>query len=137
MLATWSPVEPTSGGAEPAPGGLTFQTSATTLYLVSPEGGRYAITTFPPPGDDGSTPSLVDWSGDGNRALFYDGTDSDRTVIEVDLHTGAQTSFTVKDGFSTTRGTPAPKARRCCWPSRTTSTARHRSSASTSRATTS
>jgi hypothetical protein len=102
MLATWSPAAPTSGGAEPAPGGPTFQTSATTLYLVSPDGGRYAITTFPPPGDDGSTPSLVDWSGDGNRALFYDGTDSDRTVIEVDLHTGAQSSFTVKDGFSTT-----------------------------------
>jgi len=102
MLAMWSPAQPTSGGAEPAPGAPTFQNSPTTLYLVSPEGSRYAITTFPPPGDDGSTPSLADWSGDGNRALFYDGTDRDRTVIEVDLHTGAQTSFTVKNGYSTT-----------------------------------
>src|SRR5689334_16928287 len=61
MLAMWSPATPTRGGAEPATGQPTFQTSATTLYLISPEGGRYAITTFPPPGDDGSTPSLVDW----------------------------------------------------------------------------
>ena len=59
MLAMWSPVRAIGAGAEPAPGEPTPQTSATTLYLVSPEGGRYAITTFPPPGD-GSTPALVD-----------------------------------------------------------------------------
>jgi TolB protein len=102
MLAMWSPAQPTRGGDEPAPGAPTYQNSPTTLYLVSPEGDRYAITTFAAPGDDGSTPFLVDWSGDGNRALFYDGRDKDRTVIEVNLHTGAQTSFTVKDGFNTT-----------------------------------
>lgn len=102
MLAMWSPVHPTRGGADVPPGEPTFLTSATTLYLVSPEGGRYAITTFPPPGDDGSTPALIDWSGDGNRALFYDRSGSDLTVIEVDLHTGGQTSFTVKDGFNVT-----------------------------------
>jgi len=101
MLAMWSPVPAMGAGAEPGPAEPTPQTSATTLYLVSPEGGRYAITTFPPPGD-GSTPSLVDWSGDGRRALFYNGTGSDGAVIEVDLHTGARTTFTVKDGFSTT-----------------------------------
>ena len=71
----WSPVRAIGAGAEPAPGEPTPQTSATTLYLVSPEGGRYAITTFPPPGD-GSTAALVDWSGDGSRALFYNGTGS-------------------------------------------------------------
>ncbi len=82
MLAMWSP---------------TPYNSTTTLYLVSPDGGRSPVTTFPS-GDDGSA-ELVDWSGDGNRALFVDGVNGDATVIEVDLHTGAQTSFTVKDGF--------------------------------------
>jgi hypothetical protein len=101
-LAMWSPAPPMRGGTEPAPGAPSWQTSATTLYLVSPEGGRYAITTFPAPGETGSTPTLEDWSGDGDRALFYDRSKSDRTVIEVNLHTGAQTSFTVKDGYSTT-----------------------------------
>jgi hypothetical protein len=100
MLAMWSPVPGSAPGSEPPSGAPTPQTAATTLYLVNPEGGRYAITTFPPPGD-GATPTLVDWSGDGHRALFYGGTGSDRTVIEVDLHTGAQTSFTVKNGYNT------------------------------------
>jgi len=42
---------------------------ATTLYLVDPAGGRYPITTFPPAGDSAGL-ELVDWSGDGTRALF-------------------------------------------------------------------
>jgi TolB protein len=100
MLAMWSPAAPTYPGAEVPDGEPTPYTSTTTLYLVNPEGGRYAITTFSP--GDGGSPTLADWSGDGSRALFYDGVGSDRTVIEVDLHTGAQTTFTVKDGFSTT-----------------------------------
>ena len=66
----WSPVARMGAGAEPTPGEPTPQTSATTLYLVSPAGGRYPITTFPPPGDR-PTPALVDWSGDGSHALFY------------------------------------------------------------------
>jgi hypothetical protein len=99
MLATWSPVPGRDAGpppeGEPAP-----DTAVTTLYLVDPAGGRYGITTFPPPGD-GPSPTLVDWSGDGHRALFYSqgyGSSSTSTVIEVDLHTGAQTSFTVDNG---------------------------------------
>ncbi|HVQ48655.1 MAG TPA: hypothetical protein VMS92_01305 [Mycobacterium sp.] len=97
LLAMWSPATPTKAGAQPPEG----DPPPTTLYLVNPEGGRYALTTFPA-ADDGGRPHLVDWSGDGSRALFYDGTDRDRTVIEVDLHTGTQTTFTVKNGYSTT-----------------------------------
>jgi hypothetical protein len=100
MLAMWSPATPSRSGGEVPEGEQTPYTSSTTLYLVNPGGGRYALTTFPAAGDGGS-PQLVDWSGDGSRALFYDGTDRDRTVIEVDLHTGTQTAFTVKDGYST------------------------------------
>jgi TolB protein len=106
-----APGYPMGSGAEAPEGEPTPYNSATTLYLVNPEGGRYAITTFPAPGD-GSTPSLVDWSGDGSRALFYTGTGADRTVIEVDLHTGTQTTFAVRDGFSIPLGTPDPRARR-------------------------
>jgi hypothetical protein len=100
MLAMWSPASPTHSGAEVSEGEPTPYTSTNTLYLVNPEGGRYALTSFPP--TDGGAPNLVDWSGDGSRALFYDGVGADRTVIEVDLRTGTQTSFAVKDGFSTT-----------------------------------
>jgi hypothetical protein len=70
MLATWSPVSGGSPGEPPAPGEPSPGTATTTLYLVDPAGGRYAITTFPPPGDRAG-PQLVDWSGDGSQALFY------------------------------------------------------------------
>jgi TolB protein len=40
---------------------------------------------------------LADWSGDGTRALFYDRRQDDSTdVIQVDLDTGTQTRFNVK-----------------------------------------
>ena len=100
MLAMWSPVPGGQGGEEGPPGAPTYQTASTTLYLVNPAGGRYAITTFAPPGD-GPSPSLVDWSGDGSRALFYEQGSDQGTVIEVDLRSGGQTAFTV-DGFDTT-----------------------------------
>ncbi|MDT5070483.1 MAG: hypothetical protein QOK02_6638 [Mycobacterium sp.] len=80
LLATWTPA---SGG-----------TAATTLYLVDPAGGRYAITTLPPTGDMAG-PRLVDWSGDGGRALFYAEYAKPPVAIIVDLHTGAQTTFAV------------------------------------------
>ncbi|MDT7731450.1 MAG: hypothetical protein QOK45_1703, partial [Mycobacterium sp.] len=59
MLAMWSPATPTRGGGEVPAGEPAPATSTTTLYLVNPEGGRYALTTFPPPGD-GPSPHLVD-----------------------------------------------------------------------------
>jgi hypothetical protein len=83
----WSQVGPgwLLGTSSPA-----ADTAPTTLYLVDPAGGRYPITTFP--SSNGAAPELVDWSGDGSRALFSTG---DATAIVVDLHTGTQTTITV------------------------------------------
>jgi TolB protein len=86
LLATWSPVT----GGRPTAG----EPTTTTLYLVDPDGGRYPITTFPPPGEMAGL-RLVDWSGDGGRALFYAEYAKPPVAIVVDLHTGAQTTFAV------------------------------------------
>jgi hypothetical protein len=89
-LAMWSPaIDPRES---PPAGTPTFQTATTTLYLVDPAGGRYVITTFPPSSD--GPPRLLDWSGDGSRALFEAlGPGSSAIVTEVDLHTGAKTTL--------------------------------------------
>ena len=71
MLAMWNEATPTDAGDEVSPGEPTPYNAATTLYLVDPKGGRYAITTFAAPGENGQLPTLADWSGDGSRALFY------------------------------------------------------------------
>lgn len=100
-LAMWNAAPPMNAGGDVDPDEPTPYNAETTLYLVSPEGGRYAITTFEAPDEGGSLPALADWSGDGSRALFYRNAD-DLTVIEVDLHTGERTSFTVKGGYAVT-----------------------------------
>src|SRR3981189_1462344 len=66
MLATWSPAVGHPPGEQPAPPppARSRDTATTTLYLVAPAGGRYPITTFPPPGNKAG-PELIDWSGDG------------------------------------------------------------------------
>lgn len=105
VLATWSPVTGTRPGEEPPAGEPTRDEATTTLYLVDPAGGRYPITTFPPPGDK-AAPELIDWSGDGTRALFYAPYAQPPSAIIVDLHTGTQTTlpvpasprFTLPDG---------------------------------------
>jgi TolB protein len=94
-LAMWSPAPGLRPGETPPPGSPTYQTAETTLYLVDPVGGRYPITTFPPPGE-GSSPRLVDWSGDGTRALFTLQQKHDTVITEVDLRSGTKTSFTVE-----------------------------------------
>lgn len=94
LLAMWSPAPGLHPGESPPPGAPTWQTAATTLYLVDPAGGRYPITTFPAPGD-GPSPHLVDWSGDGTRALFSTEGKAGTVVTEVDLRSGTKTSFTV------------------------------------------
>jgi TolB protein len=91
MLATWSP----ASAGPPPPGEPTRATSTTTLYLVDPAGGRYPITAFKPPGEMAG-PRLVDWSGDGSKALFHTEYAKPPTAIIVDLHTGAQTEFAVE-----------------------------------------
>lgn len=93
-LGVWSPAPGLRPGETPPPGSPTWQTSTTTLYLVDPAGGRYPITTFPPPGD-GPSPRLVDWSGDGTRALFSTDEKGQTVLTEVDLRSGKKTSFTV------------------------------------------
>jgi hypothetical protein len=88
VLATWTQVPATwTSGA--------FQGAATTLYLVDPSGDRYPITTFPAPGKT-TGPALVDWSGDGERALLYDQSADKPTPIVVDLHTGSQTAVPIQ-----------------------------------------
>ncbi len=82
-------------GRAAAPGSPTPEKAATTLYLVDSAGGRYPITTFPPPGQQAS-PVLVDWSGDGSHALFDAQYATPRTAIMVDLHTGRQTTLPVQ-----------------------------------------
>jgi TolB protein len=88
MLATWT-LHPYAAGGPPS-------TDNTTLYLVDPSGDRYPITTFPPRADGFGGPRLVDWSGDGERALFYDQSADKPTPIIVDLHTGAQTPIPLR-----------------------------------------
>ncbi|WP_082951885.1 hypothetical protein [Mycobacterium sp. 852002-51057_SCH5723018] len=95
-LAMWSPAPGLHPGETPPPGSPTYQTAATTLYLVDPAGGRYPITTFPPPGK-GSSPRLVDWSGDGTRALFSLQEKRHTVITEVDLRSGTMTTLTVED----------------------------------------
>ena len=97
-LATWSPVTGAGYGDQPRPGEPTPQTAATTLYLVDPAGGRYAISTFPAPGENhGLRTKLFDWSGDGRRALLeeFDSRSDKTTMIDFDLATGARQSFTL------------------------------------------
>ncbi len=84
-LATWT-LDPYIPGNPPATGDATD----TTLYLVDPSGDRYPITTFPSHGN-GYGPQLVDWSGDGERALINDRSVEPPTTIIVDLQSGEQT----------------------------------------------
>jgi hypothetical protein len=95
-IAIWSPAVATLPGEQPAPGQPTHANSPATLYLVDPAGGRYVITSFPPPGDK-ANPDLVDWSGDGGHALFYARYSTPPMAISVDMHTGAQTTIPVND----------------------------------------
>lgn len=97
MLATWSPVSGASPGEDRPPNEPSREDAATTtLYLVNPQGGRYKIATFPPPGDKPG-PELVDWSGDGSRALFYEEYGQPSQAILIDLRTGKQDMLPVND----------------------------------------
>lgn len=95
MLATWNPATGRGPGSI-SPDEWTAAQLTTTLYLIDPAGARYAITTFPPTGNNPG-PELVDWSGDGSHALFYvSGKHGPGpNAISVDLHTGTQTTLTV------------------------------------------
>jgi hypothetical protein len=80
MLADWTPTAGFGAGGAP-PGGV----QPDDLYLVNPLGGRYLLAS-PSPG------SLLDWSGDGKRALFAQyssGQNQQTSLVELDLRTGS------------------------------------------------
>ncbi len=80
----WSLVEYSLGTAgEPAKPG------ATTLYLISPSGQRYALDHWSAKAK-GGIPTLLDWSGDKTRALLM--TDSGQ-LEQLTLGTGKVTRF--------------------------------------------
>jgi TolB protein len=68
----------------------------TILYLVDPLGGRYQMHRWPAsqPGGWG----LLDWSGDGTRALLVSVTDGRWVMHQLVLATGALRSFTLPAG---------------------------------------
>ena len=70
------------------------RTATTTLYLVDPAGGRYAITTFKPPGEM-ADPGWSIGPATGPRPCSTRSPPSLPIAINVDLHTGAQTEFAV------------------------------------------
>jgi hypothetical protein len=80
ILAEWSPA-------------LTG--SAISLFLVDPAGGRYLIDTFPASPAASVPTILVDWSGDGQRALLTSrsGLGISPTVAVLNLRTLATTEF--------------------------------------------
>ncbi len=94
MLATWSPAANTPPGMDLPVGEPTTDTAPATLYLVDPAGGRYPITTFPAPGDKPAA-ALVDWSGDGSKALLHAESAEPSDAVIVDLRTGTQTRVNV------------------------------------------
>jgi TolB protein len=99
LLSGWVPTAPkTSGAASPS--------SPTTLYLIDPLGGRYAIAA--PAVTAGS--DLVAWSGDGRRALFETQTSSvtSSLVTVVQLQDGTSTRFTIASDGPRSIGFTAP-----------------------------
>jgi TolB protein len=83
MLTLSLPAPTIRPGEVAAHGQVIKTTTPTRLYLVSPAGDRYLITTFAPPHN---FPGLVGWTTDAGRALLASG-------VEIDLHTGAQTTI--------------------------------------------
>ncbi len=89
----WSQVGPgwfLSEWASVAPSETSGPAKRYVLYLVDPQGGRYAITTLANQGRD-----LVGWSGDGRRALFETETSTSSVVTVLDLPSGRSDTFTI------------------------------------------
>lgn len=74
MLAIWNRNKPTAPDERQPKGNVEKPTEY--LFLIDPQGGRYLVTT--------GIGAIVDWSGDGKRALVSNGTD----LAEVKLATG-------------------------------------------------
>ena len=72
---------------------VTYSTPSshgTTLYLAGPTGTKYALRTWRGSTEPGT---LVAWSGDKSRALFFD--DVNGKVTQLNLMTGKTNSFTL------------------------------------------
>jgi len=77
--------------------GVTPKAGPTTLYLVSPNGGRYRIISWAARSAK-SDWHLQAWSGDGRRAMFVPESEiigPRQHVFELQLRTGKVTSFTL------------------------------------------
>ncbi len=81
------------------------QAAPLTLYLISPGGVKYRLASWP---DYRTAPQLLDWSADGERALFQDFS-GPGSVGNLTLATGRMATFRLpKDvtpiGYTTPRG---------------------------------
>jgi TolB protein len=79
--------------------GVTPKAGPSTLYLVSPQGGRYKLITWPARSPRANW-SLIGWSGDVSRALFgtspnYAVGPGREHVYQLQLRTGHVTGFTL------------------------------------------
>jgi hypothetical protein len=75
--------------------GVTPKTGPSTLYLVSPQGGRYRVHTFSANGGWENS-DLIGWSGDARRALITRPGPLGREVVnQLQLRTGSITGFTL------------------------------------------
>jgi TolB protein len=75
--------------------GVTPKTGLSTLYLVSPQGGRYRVYTFSANGGWENS-DLIGWSGDARRALITRTGPLGREVVnQLQLQTGRVTGFTL------------------------------------------
>jgi hypothetical protein len=75
--------------------GVKPTNGSSTLYLVDPQGGKYAVYTWA--ARDGATQWLLQaWSGDVSRALFTSFTSTGEQLHQLQLRTGRLTTFAVK-----------------------------------------
>jgi hypothetical protein len=85
--AGWILAQYTTGPAGPGePGGPEM------LYLVSPDGTRYELASWP---NGRTAPSLVAWSPDGKRALFQDASGKGR-MEQLTLANGQLSTFVMQ-----------------------------------------
>jgi hypothetical protein len=78
--------------------GVPAKRGPVTLYLVSPQGGRYRLASWPARSPRAAW-SLLAWSGDGQRALFTTGGyGAAQYVHQLTLKTGRVTSFRLPGG---------------------------------------
>ncbi|HEY1919728.1 MAG TPA: hypothetical protein VGH27_29505 [Streptosporangiaceae bacterium] len=97
MLAAWNPDKPS--GVKSPEGFEEQEPTPTTVFLVDPAGGRYAVDTLPAQAPSSTQPdNVLAWSGNGQRALL--GNASSPNVSVVNLPAGAASEFSLGAGVS-------------------------------------